>query len=99
MSKISHQNAVYLENCVRELFGCERYDVAGLVDADVFEVKPIIAAVLSVSYIYAKGLQKDNVQLKDFYCKYDYLFSNDGINDSEVQQYIEDLKSIIDSHI
>ena len=55
MFRITHNDAIELEHQVRRLYGCDRGGVSGMAEADYFEGHPIQAAVLVVSYIYAKS--------------------------------------------
>ena len=48
--KISHGEAVGLEEYLEKLYKCERTGVFGLVDDDNFERNPIQAAILVAAY-------------------------------------------------
>jgi hypothetical protein len=100
MFRINHNDAIELEYLVRRLFKCDRAGVSGLADADNFESRPMEAAVMVVSYIHAKGLQSSETQYDEFLSKYDTIFTYPEENDAdnEVQNYIEELTSIIEDY-
>ena len=101
MYRINHNDAIELEYQVRRLFKCDRVGVSGLADADNFESRPMDAAVMVVSYIHAKGLQSSETQYDEFLCKYDSIFTYPDENDAdhEVQNYIDELTSIIEDYL
>lgn len=101
MYRINHNDAIELEFQVRKLFKCERTGVSGLADADNFESRPMDAAVMIVSYIYAKGLQYSETQYDDFLYKYNSIFTNPDEYDvtKEVRNYISDLEKIVDAYV
>lgn len=98
---IKHNDAIILEHQVRRLFKCDRAGVSGLVDADAFENNPMYAAIMVVSYIYAKELQSSEMQYNDFLNKYSVIFSYPEENDAknEVQNYINELTKIVEKYI
>ncbi len=101
MFRITHSDAIVLESEVRRLFNCDRAGVSGLADADNFESRPMDAAVMVVSYIYAKELQSNETQFDEFLSKYDTIFRYPEENDAEheVGNYIKELSKIIDEYI
>ena len=101
MFRIQHSDAIELEHQVRRLFKCDRAGVSGLADADNFESHPMDAAVMVVSYIHAKGLQRSETQYDEFLCKYDSIFTYPEENDAEheVENYIEELAAIIEDYL
>lgn len=101
MFRIKHNDAIALEHQVRRLFKCDRAGVSGLADADNFESRPMDAAVMVMSYIYAKGLQSSETQYDEFLCKYDTIFSYPDENNAEqeVQDYIDELTGIIEDYL
>lgn len=98
MFNINHNEAIELEHLVRRLYGCDRGGVSGMVDADYFDNKPIQAAVLVLSYLYARDLIDNANEYDKFLHKYETIFDYPDENDakSEVQNYIEDLRFIVD---
>lgn len=98
---ITHNNAIELEHQVRRLYGCERAGVSGLVDADYFESHPVAAAIMVVSYIYAKELNYSENEYDEFLHKYDTIFRYPEDNDAnrEVENYINELSEIVDRYI
>ena len=98
MFTINHNDAIVLEHMVRSLYGCDRGGVSGMVDADYFDDKPIQAAVLIIAYLYAKDLVDNPYEYDEFLHKYETIFDYPDENDAknEVQNYIEDLRFIID---
>lgn len=100
-SIIKHVQALELEKQVRRLFGCERLGVAGLINADSFECNPFDAAIMVVSYIYAKNLKVEETQLNEFVNKYYTIFTYPDEQNIlvEADNYINDLRQIIDNYI
>ena len=100
MFKISHNDAIILENLVRNLFRCDRAGVSGLANADHFESCPMDAAVMVVSYIYARNLERNEVQYDEFLSKYSSVFNYPEENNAEdeVQNYINDLREIVSEY-
>ena len=98
---IKHNDAIELEYLVRRLFGCDRGGVSGLADASNFEYDPLSAAVMVVSYIHARNLQVTETQYDEFLHKYRIIFTYPEENDAanEVENYIYDLKDIVESYI
>ena len=101
MKRINHNDAIALEHQVRRLYKCDRGGVSGLVDADNFEGNPIYAAQMIVSYIYANGLENEPYKYDEFLYKYENIFNySDEVDfDSQVKNYINDLRNIVDSII
>lgn len=99
--RISHGEAIELEHYVRKLFNCDRAGVSGLADADNFESRPMDAAIMVVSYIYAKGLEVTDHEYDKFLSKYDTIFTYPDENDAknEVQNYINELSDIINNYL
>lgn len=96
MFSINHNDAIELEYIVRNVYGCDRGGVSGMVDADYFDDKPIQAAVLIVAYLYAKEMISDANLYDEFLHRYEMIFDYPEENnaDNEVRNYIEDLKKI-----
>lgn len=82
----------------RRLYGCDRGGVSGMEDTDYFDDKPIQPAVLLVAYLYAKDLVDNPYEYDEFLHKYETIFDYPYENTAkdEVQNYIEDLRFIID---
>lgn len=101
MYRIQHGDAVSLELIVRRLFKCDREGVSGLADADNFEYRPMDAAVMIVSYIYAKELDTDEKKYHKFLDKYDTIFNYPDENNAanEVKNYITELERIVDMYL
>lgn len=101
MFNVTHSEALSLEHQVRRLYGCDRAGVSGLADADFFESHPLDAAIMVVSYIYAKGLQRSEREYVDFLSKYKTIFQYPDECDAkhEVTNYINELSEIINKYI
>ena len=101
MFRINHNDAIELEHQVRRLYKCDRAGVSGLADADNFESSPFSAAIMVVSYIHALGMQDSETQYDEFLHKYELIFNYPEENDAsnEVQNYIDDLTSIIEKYL
>jgi hypothetical protein len=101
MLRINHNDAIELEYIVRKVYGCERAGVAGMCDADYFNNKPIQAAVLVISYLYANGLITGTYEYEEFIHQYETIFDYPDEYDikTEVENYISDLKSIVNKYL
>ena len=66
-----------------------------------FESSPFSAAIMVVSYIHALGMQDSETQYDEFLHKYEIIFNYPEENDAsnEVQNYIDDLTSIIEKYL
>lgn len=100
MFHISHNDAIELEHKVRNLYGCDRGGVSGLVDADNFEHDPFQAMVLVVSFLYARGIVTEPLAFEELLHKYSVIFDYPDENNAkaEVRNYIEDVKKIVDDY-
>lgn len=98
MYRLNHNDALDLEQEVRKLFKCKSGGVCGLVNADRFERRPIDAAVMVVSYIYAKELQNSENQYDKFLTEYNNIFEfpDEGDAEHQVKNYISELKKIVE---
>lgn len=101
MFRISHNDAITLEHQVRRLFACERSGVSGMADADYLEGHPFHAAILIIAYVYANGLEGNDLQHNEFINKYEYVFGNSETDhpESKVKDYISELTTIVDKYI
>lgn len=101
MFRINHNDAIELEHYVRKLYGCDRGGVSGMADADYFEGRPIQAAVLVVSYIYANHRESGPCQFDEFLNKYETIFDFPDENNAadQVRNYIKELSSIVKKYI
>ena len=99
MYRIDHKDAIVLEHMVRRMYGCDRFGISGLADADYFERNPIQAAVLVVACIYAKEWERNSNKYEQFLSNYETFFDSSDETDVEekVQQYIKELQAIVDS--
>ena len=102
MNIIDHNSAIILERKVRSLYNLpDRGMVSGLADADHFASHPMDAAIMVISYIYAKGLEDNDSQFEEFLCKYDLVFrgQNDSVDADEIKNYINDLNKIVNIYL
>lgn len=53
--RISHNDAILLENIVRNVFNCDRGSMGGFIDADHFESEPFDAALIAISPLWQKN--------------------------------------------
>lgn len=102
MYTIEHRYAISLERIVSRLFNfnyCNR-DEWNVISADHFEYYPLDAAVMVVSYIYAKELPYDKSQLGTFFDKYELIFRYPEENNAEkeMKNYINDLNEIVEKY-
>lgn len=103
MYTIEHKYAISLERIVSRLFNfnyCNR-DEWNVISAGHFEYYPFDAAVMVVSYIYAKELPYDKSQLGIFFNKYESIFRYPEKNnaDNEIENYIRDLSEIVAKYV
>ena len=101
MFKVSHNEAIRLEHQVRRLYKCDRAGVSGMADADHLESQPMDAAIMIISYIHAKGLQNSETEYDEFLCKYAAIFrySDENNANDEINNYINELREIVDKYI
>lgn len=97
MFNINHIDAIELEHIVSALYDCDRYGIAGLADASIFESNPLYAAILTISYFFAQGKSVNEKKLNEFWNKYQVIFDYSDEIDAkgQVATYIADLKEII----
>lgn len=100
MGKINHNDAHYIEILVRNLYKLDLGKPPLIANADTFETSPIYAAIMIVSYIYAKGLPTEDRQLNDWIGKYELDFNeiSEEIPEKLVNNYIKDLEKIVDHY-
>ena len=101
MFSIDHGKAIELERIVRALYKCDRGGISGLATAGYFERNPMQAAVLVIAFIHAKGFEMSPYQYDEFLSRYETIFNYPDENnaDDEVQNYIDELESIVESYI
>lgn len=101
MFRIKHSDAIELEHQICRLFKCDQLGVSGLANAYCFESRPMDAAIMVISYIYANGLQSSETQYAEFFDKYNTIFTYPEENDAnnEVQNYIEELTRIVEDYL
>lgn len=100
MFNIEHKYAIELEMLVRKAFKCERFGVSGLANSDHFDYEPFDAAIMIISYLYAKDLIDSHSQFETFIDKYDTIFKylEENNANSEVENYINDLANIVEKY-
>ena len=100
MGKINHNDAHYIEILVRNLYKLDLGKPPLIANADTFETSAIYAAIMIVSYIYAKGLPTEDRQLNDWIGKYELDFNeiSEEIPEKLVNNYIKDLEKIVDHY-
>ena len=100
MGKINHNDALYIEILVLNLYKSDLGKPPLIANADTFETSPIYAAIMIVSYIYAKGLPTEDRQLNDWIGKYELDFNeiSEEIPEKLVNNYIRDLEKIVDHY-
>ena len=90
---IEHGLAIALETTVRSVAHCERYGYGGLVDADLYEIAPLEAAIMCVALLYQN---KYDDEISEFFRKWRYVFDCDEDNiDTSPADYISELNSLI----
>lgn len=97
---IPHDKAIELENIVSKLFNCQRYDFNGLINSDFFEEHPFDAAIMILSYLYAKkpndSITKSIMNYKDIF--HDEKLKGDDFKE-KVTEYIDELKGIVNNYV
>lgn len=96
--KISHEQAFVLEHIVRKAYQCDRGGVVGLAEADFLEYSPLSAAVAVLAPLSLNHSDEDLTDVSDFWGKYRYELSHDEFNSELIDQYIEDLREIVNHY-
>lgn len=99
MIRITHDEACDLEILVRNVYGCDRFGIMGLADADYFEVNPLHAAILifAPKFRHSRWSRKEIPDITEFLSRYDdYFTCDDNEYDAEiVDRYISELEGLI----
>lgn len=90
--RISHSDAVVLENVVRKVFSFDRSGMGGYIDADHFESQPFDAALIALAPLWKNA---DFGEIESFlYTWEQQLRSTDG-DEINVKAYIDELDNIV----
>ena len=97
---IDHGQAISLEHIVRNVFNCDRFGLSGLADADHLSHHPFDAATIIISALYATGRVTNQREFEEFICRYSDVFDypEENLNDTILEQYIDDLRSIANQY-
>ena len=99
---IDHTSARSLERIIRNLYNLpDRGLASGLADADHFASHPMDAAIMVISYIYARNLEDDDARYANFLREYDLIFrdQNDHIGADTVNKYVNELNKIVRNYL
>lgn len=101
MARISHQQAISLEHLISKLFGKERHELMWGADADILETSPHNALLLVSAPIYYNNNPEDIRRFTELANKYviTLCYSDDPLEESVVDAYIEDLGILIKDFI
>lgn len=96
--KIDHGQATDLETRVRQVYGCERSGLCGLVEAGLYESDPLEAAILCVAKLGATVSPKSVAYQKadEFIDKWRTIFRYPDENEGYTfEEYLKDLDEVI----
>ena len=68
----AHMCAVEIENILRELIGCKRGGIAGIIDADFIERHLYVSIATGLGYLYSKGNSDTRNQIETFISKFGF---------------------------
>ncbi|MCM1315233.1 MAG: hypothetical protein NC244_07700 [Alistipes senegalensis] len=93
--KIEHFNGVTLEHIVSSVFSCDRGGLGGIVDSDIFEHKPLLAAYLVIAKLYNSTEFQDK-QIETFINKWETIFEYPLENEEHsFKEYADELRKLI----
>lgn len=92
--RITHSDAHYIETIVRKVHNCDRFGMAGLIDADHFENNPFDATIISLAPIW-KNIPE--VTLRNFVNKW-WLFK-DEISELNIEEYKKEISEIVNRYL
>ena len=99
MRYVTHNNAVMLEALVRCAFKhCNRFDLSGLATSSHFQSKPLDAAIMIISAIYAKGKSSNHDEFCKFLFESECTFEVDVPEETRVNKYINVLCAIVSKY-
>lgn len=83
-----------MEHIVRAVFGCDRFGVMGIADADHLERLPFDAATAIFSPLYKD--REEIPEIDDFVDHYNCYFTFDDYiyDENKVKQYIDELRKL-----
>lgn len=93
--QMSHYDGVILEHIVSGVFSCDRGDMGGIVNSDVFEHDPLLASYLIIARLYKKSqFQEDHIG--DFINKWESVFKYPDTNQKYTfKEYTDELNGLI----
>lgn len=99
-SIINHQDALALEGIVGSIFNNERWALSGLVNASYFELYPLAATDIILTYLYSTGKVVNNNEFEDFFSNSKTIFDypDENLNPVTIKKYIDTLQSIVDTY-
>ena len=92
--RIEHNDAICIESIVRKVHDCERFGMAGIIDADYFENNPFDATIVALAPIW-KNIPK-NI-LETFVNKW-WIFKNE-ISELNIEEYKKELSDIVNKYL
>lgn len=96
MSQIDHGTAIRLEHIVRRAFNhCDRFDLSGLANSDHFDNRPLDAALMVISAIYATGRTENQQKFSDFLYESECTFEVDEPEEEAIERYVDTLSDIV----
>ncbi len=91
--KIEHADAVMLESLVRKTCKCQRRDIGGLVDADIYAKHPMEAFVLCIGWTYHNTCNDEISAFEDkWHTIFDYPEDN---SEYTIDEFIRELEALI----
>lgn len=95
--QMSHYDGIILEHIVSEVFSCDRSDLGGIVNSDVFEHNPLLASYLIIAKLYRKSETQDCC-IEKFVNKWETIFKYPDENEKYTfKEYIDELRDLIEN--
>ena len=91
--RISHNDAIELENVVRQVFNCDRGGMGGYIDADHFEAQPFDAALIALAPLWKRC---DPHELDEFLYNWEYDLRRNEEEPVDIRVFIRELRELIE---
>lgn len=98
MLRITDTQAMQLEHLVRAVYGCERYGVAHMADADYLGLYPFHAALLILAPRLRESKNCNADKIVEFMEKYESTLTdstNEKFDKDFIDSYIKDLRALV----
>lgn len=101
MVRLNNKQSFKLEYLVRKVYGCERFGVMHMADADYLSINPFYAAILIFSPKYYKKPYKEYLDIQNFIDRYEEYFHCNELpkyTSEDIDEYINELEALVRKH-